>query len=83
SDLPRPLTNRTPIRLHTGTADLLGEVVLLDSEELAPGQDGLVQLRLVEPVVCAPGDPKVSSKVGRKVRRNVKFSSYYVGGFPT
>ncbi|MCB9915723.1 MAG: selenocysteine-specific translation elongation factor [Planctomycetes bacterium] len=57
ADLERPIENRTPVRLHTGTAEVLGEVVLLDSEELAPGETALVQLRLEEPVVCAPGDP--------------------------
>ncbi|MBK8179396.1 MAG: selenocysteine-specific translation elongation factor [Planctomycetes bacterium] len=54
--LDRPLADRTPIRLHTGTADPHGEVVLLDCEELAPGETGLVQLRLADPIVCAPGD---------------------------
>jgi selenocysteine-specific elongation factor len=55
-DLERPLRNRSQVRLHTGTAETLGEVVLLDSSELAPGATGLVQFRLEEPVVCAPGD---------------------------
>jgi selenocysteine-specific elongation factor len=54
--IDRPIANRTPIRLHTGTVEALGEVVLLDREELAPGDTGLVQLRLEEPIVCAPGD---------------------------
>jgi len=54
--LDRAIENRMRIRLHTGTADPAGEVVLLDADELAPGQSGLVQLRLDEPVVCAPGD---------------------------
>ncbi len=56
STLERPLTNRTAIRLHTGTAEVVGEVVLLDKEVLEPGASGLVQLRLDEDVVCAPGD---------------------------
>jgi selenocysteine-specific elongation factor len=56
ASLDRPIANRTPIRLHTGTVEALGEVVLLDREELAPGETGLVQLRLEEPIVCAPGD---------------------------
>ena len=56
ADLDRPIADRTPIRLHTGTVEALGEVVLLDREEIAPGEGGLVQLRLEEPVVCAPGD---------------------------
>jgi selenocysteine-specific elongation factor len=54
--LEKPIQNRTPVRLHTGTADPSGEVILLDQVELAPGAEGLVQVRLDEPVVCAPGD---------------------------
>ena len=52
----RPVTNRMRVRVHTGTADALGEVVLLDQNELAQGQSGLVQFRMDEPLVCAPGD---------------------------
>jgi selenocysteine-specific elongation factor len=54
--LERNVQNRMSIRLHTGTAEVTGEIVLLDRAELEPGQEGLVQLRLSEPVVCAPGD---------------------------
>ena len=36
---------------------MVGELVLLDATELAPGASGLVQLRLEHPIVCAPGDP--------------------------
>jgi selenocysteine-specific elongation factor len=56
TSLDRPLTNRTPVRVHTGTAEVLGEVVLLDTEELAPGDTCLAQLRLEHDLVCAPGD---------------------------
>ena len=52
----RPVVNRMRVRLHTGTADPAGEIVLLDREEIAPGEDGLVQIRLQDPIVCAPGD---------------------------
>lgn len=54
--LDRSVTNRMPIRVHTGTSEAVGEVVLLDAEELAPGDAGLVQFRLEQPLVCAPGD---------------------------
>ncbi len=54
--LGRPVTDRMEVRLHTGTADPLGELVLLDHEVLQPGEEGLVQVRLSEPLVCAPGD---------------------------
>ncbi|MDP6539560.1 MAG: selenocysteine-specific translation elongation factor [Planctomycetota bacterium] len=55
--LERPFADRTAVRLHTGTAEVLGEAVLLDAPEIPPGGAGLVQFRLEEPVVCAPGDP--------------------------
>ena len=58
-DLDRSVTDRMRVRLHTGTAEVLGELVLLDADELTPGSTGLVQLRLDEPVVCAPGDPYI------------------------
>ena len=52
----RPITNRMRVRMHTGTAESVGEVVLLDQERLDPGVHGLVQLRLEHPIVCSPGD---------------------------
>jgi selenocysteine-specific elongation factor len=57
--LPRrrkPLKDRSTLRIHVGTAEVLGEIVLLEARELAPGASGLCQLRLVEPIVVAPGD---------------------------
>jgi selenocysteine-specific elongation factor len=54
--LERPLEDRLGVRVHTGTAEAVGELVLLDHERLEPGGTALVQLRLEEPIVCAPGD---------------------------
>ncbi len=51
-----PVVDRMRVRVHLGTAEALGEVVLLDRQEHAPGESGLVQLRLEEPLVAAPGD---------------------------
>ncbi|MEO0080054.1 MAG: selenocysteine-specific translation elongation factor [candidate division WOR-3 bacterium] len=51
-ELNRPLRNMTPLHFHIGTAEVMCRVVLLDQKELAPGQEGLVQFRLEEPVVC-------------------------------
>ncbi len=56
ASLARPLADRLHVRVHIGTAEVLGELVLLDVETLAPGGTALVQLRLAEGVVCAPGD---------------------------
>ncbi len=52
----RPLRQRTRIRVHVGTAEVLGVVYLLEDRLLEPGASGLVQLRLDEPVVAVPGD---------------------------
>ena len=52
----RALTSNTTIRFHTGTAEVLGRLFLLTDRKLAPGEDGLVQLRLDRPVVFGPGD---------------------------
>src|SRR5262249_1275979 len=44
------------IRLHIGTAELLGYVVLLGTERLEPGQSGFVQIRTEQPAFALPGD---------------------------
>lgn len=53
---PGPLRNRTPVRLHHGSAEVIGRIRLLNSQILEPGQAGLVQLRIDSPVFCFPGD---------------------------
>jgi len=52
----RPLKNRARVHFHSGTAETVAEVVLLDSRELAPGKQGYVQLRLADPGLFVPGD---------------------------
>ena len=56
---PRPLKHRDPIRLHLGTAEALAHVSLLDQGTLEPGQAGLVQVFLREPVVAVWNQPCV------------------------
>jgi len=55
-DSPKPLSNRTRIRLHIGTAEAIGRTLILGREEIVQGTKGLVQLRLEKPVVAARGD---------------------------
>jgi selenocysteine-specific elongation factor len=52
----QPLEHRTPVRIHVGTSEILGRVRILDKESLLPGEEGLVQLELEEPVVACAGD---------------------------
>jgi selenocysteine-specific elongation factor len=56
SSAPRPLKNRTKVRFHTGTAENLATVVLLDRTELHPGASGFVQIRLDTPMAVLRGD---------------------------
>ncbi|MGI9569636.1 MAG: selenocysteine-specific translation elongation factor [Desulfobulbia bacterium] len=52
----KPLKNRTRIRFHTGTSETLGNIILLDREELAPGDEAIIQLRLDSPVALVKDD---------------------------
>jgi selenocysteine-specific elongation factor len=53
---PRPMKQRTRIRLHHGTAELLGRAYLLDRDALAPGDSCPAQLRLEGLVAASRGD---------------------------
>ena len=52
----KPLTNGQRVRFHLGSAELLGRLVLLDGDELAPGTEGWVQLRLEKAILTERGD---------------------------
>jgi selenocysteine-specific elongation factor len=54
-DAPAPLRPRQRVRVHVGTAEVLGRVALLD-RELAAGHGALVQLRLEQPLLARAGD---------------------------
>jgi selenocysteine-specific elongation factor len=53
---PRKLLNRERVRFHIGTSEVLSNIVLIDREELTPGEEAYVQIRLTEPVVALPTD---------------------------
>jgi selenocysteine-specific elongation factor len=52
----RPLKNRAQVRFHSGTSEIMGRVVLLEGEEIKPGESQFCQLRLTELVALLPGD---------------------------
>lgn len=52
----RILTNHTRLHLFTGTSEILCRAVLLDKEEIGPGESGYVQLRLEEEIALRRGD---------------------------
>jgi len=53
---PRELSHAQRVRFYLGTAEVLGRVLLLDREELLPGETAMAQIALEEPVVAARGD---------------------------
>ncbi len=55
-DAPVSLKNRARVHLHLGPRDVLARVVLLEGDELRPGESQLVQFRLEERGVAARGD---------------------------
>ncbi len=52
----RILTNHMRLHFFTGTSEVLCRAVLLDQEEIGPGESGYVQLRLEEEVAVRRGD---------------------------
>jgi selenocysteine-specific elongation factor len=53
---PRKLKNRAKARFHTGTSEIISTVVLLDREELKPGETCYAQIRLDQPTAVLAHD---------------------------
>ncbi len=52
----KSLKNRTRVRFHLATQEVMGRVVVLEGSELAGGESGYVQVRLEKPIVARRGD---------------------------
>lgn len=52
----RILKNHDRLHLFTGTSEVLCRAVLLDKQEIGPGESGLVQFRLEEEIAVKRGD---------------------------
>ncbi|MBW1837906.1 MAG: selenocysteine-specific translation elongation factor [Deltaproteobacteria bacterium] len=52
----KPIKNRARIRLHAGTNEVLGNLILLDREELFPGETAVAQIRFDSPVALVKDD---------------------------
>lgn len=52
----KPITSGQRIRFHLGASEVLGRIILLASDRLAPGASGWAQLRLEQPVLTERGD---------------------------
>ena len=56
ADAPRPVKTRDRVRFHAGTSEVMARVLLLDRQELAPGQSAFARFRLEAPLVAMPDD---------------------------
>jgi selenocysteine-specific elongation factor len=52
----KELKNRVQVRVHVGTREIVGRVVLMEDDVILPGQDADIQLILQEPAAVWPGD---------------------------
>jgi selenocysteine-specific elongation factor len=52
----RPLRHWTPVHVHTGANHITGNIAILTDRQISPGDNGLVQLVLNEPVSTCRGD---------------------------
>ncbi len=53
---PRELAHNSELDLFLGASETPARVILLEGDELAPGESGWAQLRLARPIVAARGD---------------------------
>ena len=53
---PRKLRNRAKVRFHCGTSEIISTTILLDREELSPGERCFTQFRLEKPTVVLAKD---------------------------
>lgn len=53
---PRKLKNRAKVRFHAGTSEIISTLVLLDRDELNPGETCLAQIRMDAPTTVLKGD---------------------------
>lgn len=53
---PRKVKNRSVVRFHTGTSEIISTIILLDRDELAPGETCFAEIRLEEPTAVMSHD---------------------------
>lgn len=47
----KSLKNNAVVRLHKGSCEVISRVIMLDKEQIEPGNEGFVQFRLEKPIV--------------------------------
>jgi selenocysteine-specific elongation factor len=52
----RPLENRQRVRLYHGTSEIICRVIILNKEQVEPGEEAYIQLRLEKPLTAQRND---------------------------
>jgi selenocysteine-specific elongation factor len=53
---PRPLKDHARVHFHSYTMEIVAEVVLVETKQIAPGEAALARLKLPEAALLLPGD---------------------------
>jgi len=56
SSAVKPVENRLRIRLHIGSSEIIGRIILLEEQPIPPGGSALIQLRLENQAIADIGD---------------------------
>jgi len=52
----RKLKNRTPVRFHTGTSEIISRIIFFDKSDIKPGEERYAQILLGSPTIAIAGD---------------------------
>jgi len=53
---PYPIKSRMRVRVYLGASEVMGRVTPLETEEIGPGEEGFVEIRLEEPLIAERSD---------------------------
>jgi len=56
SSAPKPLKNRTKVKFHTGTSEIVANVIFFDRDKLPPGEAAFARLKMETPAITMHKD---------------------------
>ncbi|MBI4619884.1 MAG: selenocysteine-specific translation elongation factor [Desulfobacterales bacterium] len=62
SSAPKPLKNRTKVKFHTGTSEIVANVIFFDRDKLPPGEAAFARLKMETPAITMHKDRFIISK---------------------
>ncbi len=62
-----PLNNKDRVMFYTGTSEIVGRVILMNNEQIKPGESGLVQFRLEKSISPAIYDRLIIRRLSPKI----------------